>query len=658
MRTAPSGAALLEFTRLPREFTVEVNGGWAGGRRLPGTLAAVVRGYRAGAVVYVNPVTTLVADVFAASKRAGADARRRVYAFLKLPSWMDGQDLSYSGRYFDGGAYLQAARHAGGLAALGRRLASRVLSGRGSQPFLPGGAIVAPRVTGGPDRRSVTRTGVRAQAAKVDWAALLKAGNSKALVKEAFKLLSLQAGKSLVSIGLNKAGTAALGWVLAAFGFEDSLPDEDIVAIRQAVEALGRQVTQLQENVALAGFTTLIHQTDQTIGRIDHASSQLALLANTPDHDPTKRAFAQTIVDYIGANLIDAPQILNQGLGSKLPVADNFIKAASRTVSQRGRFFDSKSSAQVEGVYDYFASYQVQLAMLLQEYYHAKPQIYSPTNAEANLAMIEKNVAAQAASLKPSVPHHAVIDTKTRDMWVQVLPTPEVSLSRIGEIYHVRGARGRHYPKFRLTKAAGPTALPGFGFSNWELPTTGDFERLIAGWSGSDPLDWLDKQGHFSKALLEAGGRKWVRDGFTIPFGAFIAATVRNPDLRSPRGTVKFPIPDRVAHRSRPGAKVRPAESRPHVHAQAESRRELLVVGLSDRPPGEPARRQPRRPPQSACLIMSAPVSLRHPGPPRVSRTTGRAPPGRPSPSPAIASAGQPTAGQRYLSSRSDGDFA
>jgi len=45
-----------------------------------------------------------------------------------------------------------------------------------------------------------------------------------------------------------------------------------------------------------------VHQTDRTIGELDHAMSQLALLANLPANDPTKAAFARTVVDYIGSN--------------------------------------------------------------------------------------------------------------------------------------------------------------------------------------------------------------------------------------------------------------------------------------------------------------------------------------------------------------------
>ena len=481
---------------------------------MPGTLRAVVRDYGSGAVVYINPVTTIIADVVAASprpKRAAtvAGARQRVYRVLQIPGWVNNADLSYSDRYFDGGSYLWAARRVGGMAQLDRQLVRDALTGGRPRRFIDR------QVAGGQDGSQPS-----ASAAAVSWLAL-PAG---ALVKEVFKALAAQAGKSLVGVGVSKAGTAALGWLLAAFGYGDVLKDQDILAIRQAVEALGKQVTQLQGDMALAGFSTLIHQTDRTIGEIDHAGNQLALLANLPDNDPTKRAFTDRIVDYIGGHLIDAPEILNQALGSNLPIADNLIKSASRAVSQRSRFFTPHSSAQVMSVYDYFAVYQAKLGILLQEYYHAQPQVYSPATATANLARIHSNVESQAGSLKPAVPDHTVIDTKTREMWITQLPGEEVDLNRILEIYYVRiSSRGDEAAKFRLKPDAGPTRLPGFPFTDWEVPTLEAFERLVAGSNGPSPLDWLEKQGGFNKQLLEAAaGRKWARDGFSLPFGRFI----------------------------------------------------------------------------------------------------------------------------------------
>ena len=133
-RTHRSGVSLLAFRRLPSEFVVEVRGGRADGRRVPGTLRAAVRGYRSGDVVYVNPVTTMMAAYGAAVERGSLDrsggARRLAYRELRIPHWMSHADLSYNDRRFDGDRFLGAARRAGGVGALVRRLLHDDRAGR------------------------------------------------------------------------------------------------------------------------------------------------------------------------------------------------------------------------------------------------------------------------------------------------------------------------------------------------------------------------------------------------------------------------------------------------------------------------------------------------------------------------------------------------
>ncbi|MBV9046680.1 MAG: hypothetical protein JOY58_00325, partial [Solirubrobacterales bacterium] len=476
-RTASTGVALLLMPALPRQFMVDVRGPRAGKGSVGWTLRALVRNYVPGTVVYVNPVTTLVADTVLATGVEGtpARARRAVDRVLKIPQWFDDADLSYSDHYFNAARYLVAARRAGGIAALERQLVARARRGGPSESFAPSHSPASPRLVGVPDKR------VAGAASSIAGLFAASAADGKSdLVKTAFKALAIQAGKSLAGVAAQKAGIAALGWLLAAFGYADVLKDPEVLAIRDTVDALGRQLTELQGQVALGGFTTLIHQTDITIGSIDHARSQLALLAKLPTKDPTKAAFTQTIVSYIALKLVDAPEILNQSLGAKLPVADNLIKAASRAVAERSRFFDSRTSALVTSVYDYFATYQVQLAMLLQELYHAKPDVYSPTVAESNLKAIEANVAAQAGSLKPPVPNDTVIEVKPREMWTQSRPGgPQTTLNTLAKLDFTK----RH-PFELISPATYKFFLPTESFSDWQLPTMAQFKRLIDGWSG------------------------------------------------------------------------------------------------------------------------------------------------------------------------------
>ena len=512
-RTYRSGVALLAFRRLPSEFVVEVTGGRANGRRVPGTLRAPVRGYRSGDVIYVNPVTTMMAAYRAAVERGSLDeryagARRLAYRELRIPHWMSQADLSYRDRRFDGDTFLGAARRAGGVGALVHRLLHDDRAGRRFTESRRGRSRqAAARAAGG-----VSPPPRREPLGPLPGGGAVLEGAAGVVMRLLITGAALAAGEVA-----QRNQIEVPGWLLGLFGLGDAA-DEQFAEIRRLLTGLSAQVTRLQSDVNLAGFSALVHQTDRTTGQIDYANSQLVLLANTPSGDPTKREFARTIVNYIGTNLLDAPEILNQNLGTRISLADNLIKSASRTLGQR-KLFGPKSSAEVRGIYDYFAAYQVQLAMLLQEYYHAKPDVYNATNAAANLERVRANVVSQADSLKPDVPENTVIDTKNREMWVTDLRDPEVPLRRLAYV----AARGG-FTWVRESRSGcgfgpvnGPIGVAGVPFCDWELPTQDAYERLIDGWSGASPSHWLRKEGGFSGRILSAFGyKKWINRDYGI----------------------------------------------------------------------------------------------------------------------------------------------
>ncbi len=521
-RTYRTGVALLGFARLPAAFTVQVTGGEAGGRRLPGSLSVVVRNYVSGTVVDVDPVTTLITDDLAGQSRSrvsvavGRD-RRQIYRLLEIPGFVDQFDLRYSTRYFDGAGYLAAARRAGGIGRLDRALVAQARRGEHHRFLSP-----APTFTGGPRLLGPIAS-----------ATALPAGVTP-LISQAFKFLATQAASSLTGVAAEKAGTTALGWLLAAFGFKDALGDESVAEIRRIVDQLNEQVAQLRDQVGqlqrdlgVVGFSTLLHHTDITLGQIDHATSQLEELAKLPADARNKAEFAQTILDYIGAHLLDAPAILNRGLGSHLPLADNVIKAASRVLGQR-KFFGPQSSAEVRSVYEYFAAYQVQLAMLLQEYYHAKPDVYNPETNANNLDRVQRNVESQAGSLKPDVPANTVIDTKSREMWVTDLPDPKKRLIEIAQVLPRPGSKPRfswrtpeNVNQCGTRRVDGPTGVRGFAYCNWELPTAEAYRRLTEGWHGKSPASWLVSVAGFNAGFIQASGHvKWVRRDYPTGLGS------------------------------------------------------------------------------------------------------------------------------------------
>jgi hypothetical protein len=485
--TSAKGVSLLRLKRVPRRFTVEVTPR----RGLRGRLRAVVRNYHSGRVVHVNPVTTLIANL-AAQRRRGRPiglriARREVLDALRIPDWHDHTDLRHSDRYFDGDAYLRAARRAGGVAALNRALLRRALDD---------------------EWRAFHNRRRPARAAAIDWLKLVT--DPAALIEEVFKSLGELAGETAVHVAAGKAGETALGWVLTLFGLGDTgaLTKADLDQVHEALDAIGKQLTEVKGQVNRAEFNDLVHKTDDSIARIDHASGQLALLANMDPKDPTKAAYTRTIIDYIGEKLTDVPEILDRSLGSTAPLADNLLISASRTQSTRDRFFDAKDSAAVKSVYDYYAAWQARLAILLTEYFHAKPGVYSPGVVQSEVAKFERYVTTQAAYLKPPVPAKTVMDTQANMMWMR--DSTASTFRRLSDMVALYSGG-----QWRLTEGAESTWIPGLPFGNWAMPDTANMNTLLSDRRGRDGVDYLVDAAGISRQVLQAGiAHVFVRDTF------------------------------------------------------------------------------------------------------------------------------------------------
>jgi hypothetical protein len=293
--------------------------------------------------------------------------------------------------------------------------------------------------------------------------------------------ISRRERRGTITQGLIGAGLGALLNFAQSAGLI-TLPKSDMDEVRDQLDAVGMQLTRLQgkiENlstaVARSHASQLLHQSDVVLARIDEAQARLALLANLNPGDPTQRPFAQTIDAFIGANLQDAPAILNRQLNPALPIGDNVIKATSRALATE-RFFDERDSAEVQDVYYYFGMYQLQLAVLLVNYWNAHPDTYSLDTRKALLARIEANVTrTQQQSLKPPVPSGMFFDTRTpRFMWGTTNETVDAYRVRSEELYR-------------------RTDLVMGNFKNWQMPANGDYRNLLDGASG-EPRTWLQDQ--------------------------------------------------------------------------------------------------------------------------------------------------------------------
>lgn len=540
-RTHTTGVALVRFRHLPRRFVVEVlPRGQVGGR-----MRAVVTNYRSGRVVHVSPVTTLIAAV-AAKRQQGraidlAAARHRVYELLRIPERYEHRHLRYSDRYFEGDEYLRAARRSGGVAALNRRLVRRALHD-GRRTFH--------------DHRKRKPAGARA--ARVERAELLFEGD---LIDEVLAEVFEFAGRTATEAAAFKGDEAALGWVLNMLGLggEEQLTKQDLDKIEATLQALGEQLTELHGQLSQATYEIVAKGADGPLADIDTATEMLEALANTPaaDEDAKRKRlnYAKAVAEFVGSHLIDAPERLNRLLEADIPLADNLLKLASKAVHDQKRFFDKKSSEAVANVYDYFAGYQARLAVLLAEYYHAKPDDYPPKVVEELVGRVQRNVKAQAGSLKPAVPLNTVIDTRTNLMWNTVsydspMRSPDHFVQFRPEVFHA----GNGDPLYLMPDGQTVARLP---FERtWGLPSSEDLDTLLSDRNGQNGVDYMVQAAGFNRGILEwptSNSHVWVRNTFQYDvdlyhYGATISVYFRLYDLRNaalaPVSLVGFDVPE------------------------------------------------------------------------------------------------------------------
>lgn len=107
--TNENGITTLAFENLPRSFTVVVSGGRAEGRRVVGALRTAVDDYEPGRIVYINPATTLAAELL--EREPGStenDAIREAKRILGIPRWHNiTVDLERSDGWFGGDDFLE-----------------------------------------------------------------------------------------------------------------------------------------------------------------------------------------------------------------------------------------------------------------------------------------------------------------------------------------------------------------------------------------------------------------------------------------------------------------------------------------------------------------------------------------------------------------------
>ena len=263
--TGPQGPALLEFSELPSAFTVVVSGGKARGKRLRGDLRADVRNYRPSGVVHVSPVTTMIAQDIRARRRRGdkatvGAATRGIERLLRIPPHQNATDLRRSDQFFDGDTFLERAGGGPGVPALIDELVRTELR------------------PGDPARRFVPHGGERGAPAQPRALTLQPRKLIPGLVITVLKALSETAvGRLSDYIRLPpELKKVLIGWLMSgwskALGDAEALGNPDMAEIRVLLGKIDQKLTEVEASVAQGKLDVLSALTNDTLGRIDHAS--------------------------------------------------------------------------------------------------------------------------------------------------------------------------------------------------------------------------------------------------------------------------------------------------------------------------------------------------------------------------------------------------
>ncbi len=470
--TGDSGLALLEFDSLPPAFLVVVRGGRAEGRTLRGSLSAGVRDYD-GTVVQVTAVTSLVERW--ERGEPSVDRTAEVHAALGIPDWADEFDLHATDEWFDGDAFL--AYTDGDLAGALPQMVAEIE--RGASEIFPGES----------DHGLGAEPPDKSKWWQVDVPGLIKGG---------FQEL----GYSLFASGVETGGRYLVGRLLDYWGLK-SLADlingkPDTQVIIEILQDLNKKVTKLQETVestklavAESQYSLLVRDMtrDWTVP-IDAISLELKAVAEapepkTPAEDAARKKYAREVVGHIKKNLVDkfAAMQMHQALDTPVPAANDILKAASQVYGAR-RWFTAQSSANINAIHEYFAVYQLRLAILLTNY-EATVEGFSAERVQAQIKAIEENIARQKTErLKPPVPDDKFVDTRNMQIWDR-------------KPVWVHGLGYKPIEQCTLTRRGTLSCTlndPTWADRSRPLATEDDYKQLIDGWKGDNPLQWLRTQ--------------------------------------------------------------------------------------------------------------------------------------------------------------------
>ncbi|MFZ0388754.1 MAG: hypothetical protein WAL22_24025 [Solirubrobacteraceae bacterium] len=469
--TNVNGVALVLVRRVPRRYTVVVRGGRVAGERLPGGLRSLA--VSGAGVAEVNPLTALVSQLRGQRPSPSfSRASRLVKHYFGVPWWADlGDNLRDGPAWFSAAKYLAEARRYGSTDRLNRAVALRILHAGSRFPHIPDGTQL---------RMDYGAAGSSSAAKTATTAAGLRDLTSKQLVGKVFKHL-LETG---LRSGSRELVGGLLGGLLALASQATGItpPKSEFEQVQDQLNAIGAQLTELKGQVANLDLTIaksdasrLLHLSDKVIGDIQRGSEDLEALAASTRNANGQKQLAEDIAYHVRNTLLTAPKTFEALLDPAFTVANNPIKAVSHVLGSSG-FFDAQKSDEVRTVYEYYATYQTELAVLLTNYWNTKPDAYPVAAQKAEIAKLDASVTKiERESLKPTVPAGTFIDTRTPAFMWGMYSQSVTALTVIND------------------KQQTSTKLHLGGFHNYQMPSFHDYKNLLKGATG-DPRVWLQGQ--------------------------------------------------------------------------------------------------------------------------------------------------------------------
>jgi|GEM_PF-3597563 len=492
------GVYAAPITHLPQDFRVTAisDGTRLLGPGLPSmgrfTLSADVRGFDPdSAIVYINPVTTLAADV--ADKLPGHDLNRAqdlVRRFLVLPPHASlgaamRQGPYYQSPYFSETRFLTQAQRDGGMDRFVNDLTSRALR---SSP---------------PDSFASTRTTHLAVAKFI--------------------------GTNLASGALSWLGGQGIGWAVSSGNkpepgatkkdieqLQDKLAD-----LQSSVDNLSGQLTALSDQI-MAQLTTGRYETYvvpalSISSLVDTVEEELsfyvqdcppiseeadsALRGQQPECVELKSRIGRKLEDNrIGSAFQDLSNfMLPNGRGG----STGMVRLYSESLASRQRFFRPADSTTMQDMFDYWYAVQVQAANLRVEDWHfagrqnsdgGRKQLqgflgYEDANPPKP-GKLQNTLDAEEELTYPPVPLNTVINTRDRTMWVTNYPDRTTRPD----------CHPEEVPNGILLPSASrfPVTVPQVAYANFgplkglfASPTENQAKALILGWTGKNANEWL-----------------------------------------------------------------------------------------------------------------------------------------------------------------------